>query len=48
MAADTYTALLGAILMGTGNDNNTWGDFSGTVLPNSHSALTRKDICGLA
>ena len=25
MTADTYTATLGAIQMGTGNDNNTWG-----------------------
>src|SRR5579885_2569288 len=26
MAADTYSALLGFLKMGTGNDNNTWGD----------------------
>lgn len=25
MAADTYSALLGVLLMGTGNDNNSWG-----------------------
>lgn len=25
MAADTYTSTLGALLMGTGNDNNSWG-----------------------
>lgn len=25
MAADTYTATLGALLMGTGNDSNNWG-----------------------
>src|ERR1700688_2551573 len=31
MAADTYTATLGAILMGTGNDNNAWGSNLNTL-----------------
>jgi microcystin-dependent protein len=26
MAADTYDSVLGLLLMGTGNDNNSWGD----------------------
>lgn len=32
MAADTFTATLGAILMGTGNDNNTWGANANTSI----------------
>ncbi|MGP0093112.1 MAG: hypothetical protein ACLPKB_24705 [Xanthobacteraceae bacterium] len=31
MAADTYTSTLGAILMGTGNDNNAWGSNLNTL-----------------
>src|SRR5271167_3710545 len=28
MAADTYSDTLGLLLMGTGNDNNTWGNLA--------------------
>lgn len=30
MTADTYSATLGVLLMGTGNDNNTWGSNQNT------------------
>lgn len=32
MAADTFTATLGLMLMGTGNDNNTWGSNQNTFV----------------
>lgn len=42
MAADTYTSYLGAILQGTGNNNNNWG-----VLANSAFTLLDKAIAGV-
>lgn len=41
MAADTYSSYLGAILQGTGNNNNNWG-----TLANSFVTLLDKAIAG--
>src|SRR3981189_1760409 len=44
MTADTHSATLGALQMGTGNDNNGWGDnFNGAIL-----AVLEKAIAGVA
>jgi hypothetical protein len=44
MTADTHSATLGALQMGTGNDNNAWGDnFNSAIL-----AVLEKAIAGVA
>lgn len=43
MAADTYSAILGVLLMGTGNDANSWGDNCNTsIFTVLESAIAKK------
>lgn len=50
MAADTNSTLLGLLLQGTGNNNNTWGsnlnDFVFTYLENALAGYTTKAVTG--
>lgn len=39
MPADTYDALLGLLLQGTGNNNNTWGENANEVFENISTAI---------
>lgn len=40
MAADTFSSILGVLVMGTGNDNNSWGDnVNNAILPVLEKAI---------